>query len=457
MRLAVAAAIFMSAILAGASQDTSAGPVMPRKFGGQPSVVLTPESVRRLLTDRAEQPWRPEVNTERPRGDVSDLYQRVAPAVVVVRTDSGHGTGFLIDAQGTIVTNHHVIADGLRHDPVRRASYAMVHLGTLGADGTMSLQREPRRAFVYKHDSAPDLAVLRLENVAAATRLPFLTLAPAAPKPGAPAVAVGHPAAGLLWTVRTGEIASIGRMPTDLVNVVMTRLAAAGVKRDQIAADLERMPSRRILLTSIGINPGDSGGPVVDPQGRVVAVTFAVPRNPAFAKFSYHVHLDELQAFLKAVPSHPLLVVPDPWSLGPNVALDDLDGDRRPDVLIAGEDEPEAMLLDLDNDTPPAIFRDLDALVGDRKWDFEAAIQMVGDRTIAFYDSDNDGTVDLVISAAPEAAGNARFSRTPAGQWQVEVGKPARPVSGTYFKLPAMARRFDVLMSEISRRAQTGK
>ena len=431
---------------------------LPRTFPGPRTTVLTPESISRMLREPEESSrgaWRPEVNTERARGDAAALYPRMAPAVVAIRTLAGHGTGFLIDDQGTIITNHHVAAVAAMHDPVRRASYVMAHLGTLQPDGIMSLQREARRAYIHKLDAAMDLAVLKLSGLPAGTKLPFLTLAPAPPKPGSPAVALGHPAAGLLWTIRTGEVTSIGRLPADLANVVMFRLSAAAARRDQIVAELERLPSRRIVQTSIGINPGDSGGPVTDPQGRVIAVTFAVPRDPSLAKFSYHVHLDELKAFLKGVPATPMLVTPDPWDMGPEVAVIDVNGDTRPDMLLAGEDENvDTVLVDVDNDTPVALLRDADALVAKRRWEFEAAVKPERDGATAFYDTDNDGTVDLIISGGENIATNARFTRTPAGQWQVEVGKPMHPIAGAHFRNAAIGKRFEALMAEFIRRAE---
>jgi S1-C subfamily serine protease len=427
---------------------------LPRSFGSGVRTVITPESVWRLIVDPSEQPWRPDVNREHSRGYAAALYPKVAPAVVVVRTDSGHGTGFLIDDRGTLVTNHHVVEEGLRHDAARRASYAMVHLGTLSRDGSMTLQPGALRAYVYAIDAARDLALLRVERAPGAAPLPFLALAEAGARPGVPIVVVGHPAAGMLWTVRTGEVASVGRMPADMVNTVMTRLSAADSRRDDIASALARLTSRRIILTSAGINPGDSGGPVLDAAGRVVAVTFAVPASPSLAKFSYHMHLDELKVFLQDVPSAPRLVPPDPWALGPQVALDDLDGDRRPDVLVAGDEEPDTFLFDLDNDTPLASVRDLDDLVSRRTWEFEAGLRSAGDRMTAFYDSNGDGTIDLVLTAGADPAHHARFTRDAAGRWQVQTGAPLKPIGGANLRSPALAARFDALVSALVQRAR---
>lgn len=442
---------------AAARQEAVDSVTLPRSFGKDARIVLTPQSVWRLIVDPAEQPWRPAVNSERSRGDAADLYARVGPAVVVVRTDSGHGTGFLVDVRGTVITNYHVVEQGLRHDPVRRASYAMVHLGAIAREGLMELRPEPLRAYVHKVDPALDLAALRIDRgpgPAGATPLPFLTLADAGARPGSPVIVVGHPAAGMLWTIRSGEVASVGRMPGDMVNAVMTRLSAAASRREEITNALARLPSRRVLLTTAGINPGDSGGPVVDPLGRVIAVTFAVPPSAFLAKFAYHIHLDELRAFLKVVPPTPLLVPPDPWSLGSRVALDDLDADNRPDVLLAGDEEPETFLFDLDNDSQLAAVRDVETLVDGRHWEFEAGMRSTGDQVTAFYDTDNDGRVDLILMTHEDPGQHARFTLDRAGRWTVEIGKPVRPVGGVFLKVPRLAARFDALVNALVRRAR---
>src|SRR5437867_11088088 len=46
----------------------------------------------------------------------SGIYQRVAPATVLIRTLNGHGAGIIVDPKGWIVTSHHVV-DGGQTDP----------------------------------------------------------------------------------------------------------------------------------------------------------------------------------------------------------------------------------------------------------------------------------------------------------------------------------------------------
>jgi len=373
-----------------------------------------------------------------------------APSVVVVRTGTGHGTGFLIDASGLIVTNHHVVASGLMHDAERKASYAMVHFGRPGPDGTMHLLAEPVRAYLYKVDATRDLALLRVDApVPGLTALPHLTLADAPPRPGQDCAIVGHPSSGMLWTMRPCQVAAIGEMPADLVNVVMLKLASSGKERDDMAEQIRRLPSRRIILTSAQANPGDSGGPVVDERGRVIAVTFGGPGREAESKFTYHVHLDELKAVLADVPREPMFYRPDPWNLGPRVELKDLDGDGRPDLLLAGADRPETLLFDLDADSPQAFARpqNIAQLVAERKWDFEVGVTTAEGETAAFYDTDNDGAIDLILTGAVrDGTVDARFVVTPAGGWRYESGLKLPLLSGRYMKNPQLAARADRLI-----------
>ena len=104
--------------------------------------------------------WRPRANPERQRdGDLAELYGRVAPAVVVVLTGEAHGTGFLVDPAGWVVTNQHVIA-GAGVDPDSGSQVATVYLGGIGPDGVMRLDERGRPAFVYKASESKDLALL---------------------------------------------------------------------------------------------------------------------------------------------------------------------------------------------------------------------------------------------------------------------------------------------------------
>ena len=418
-------------------------------FSRESRLVVTPEGIDRVLFPRQSLSWEPRV--DRFRGG-ADLYAKVAPAVVVVRTSNAHGTGFLISPDGWNLTNNHVVVSGPLHEAARQASYVSIHLGRLGADGVMALTPAPVRAYVYKLDPVRDLGLLKLDSTP--TPLPFLPLSPTPPRPGMPATMIGHPASGMLWTYRTGQVSAAGRAPADLVDLVMARLSAASSQRGELTEAIRQLPSRRILLSSCEANPGDSGGPLVDDSGQVLGVTFAVPGDVGRAKFTYHVHVDEVEAFVQARPSRPTLVVPDPWDAGPKAHLRDFDGDGRIDTLILGDDEPEVVLIDLSGRTSFAGIRsDDDAytkLVAGRGWRFDVALQVKGREATAHYDTDGDGVVDLVRIGDDNEHASVQMTRGPQGRWS--VASATGPVLAyDLVRGPRLQKQLRIILAVVSR------
>src|SRR5205823_1780693 len=157
----------------------------------------------------------------------------------------------------------------------------------------------------YKESVEKDLALLKLADTPPRDQpLPVIGLASQAPAVGDDCVAIGHPRASVLWTARSGEVAGVGQWPHDRIDVVMSRLASSGKDRDDLARALKSIGSRKVLISTCGLNPGDSGGPLLDVKGQLIAVSFAVPaaeegERIRIDKFSYHVHLDEVKDFLK--------------------------------------------------------------------------------------------------------------------------------------------------------------
>jgi S1-C subfamily serine protease len=458
-RFAAATAAVVSLMIAphatGTAQQASkagfhSSPIGQR-FGSDVQLVLTPDTLQSMWgSDETSAPLA--VNRERRRGG-AEIYAKVAPAVVVVRTSHGHGTGFFIQSDGTFITNNHVVDAGLRHDPQRNASYAMAYVGQLAGDGMMQLRDQPIRAHVLKVDLQRDLALLKLD-APSATTYPALPLATTAPKPGVDCEIVGHPGSGLLWTYRVGQVSGIGQAPRDLVWDLMERLAVSGPRRAALEQRLSQEPSFRLLLTSTGAGPGDSGGPLLDATGAVIGVTHAVTAEPRQARFTHHIHLDEVRQFLASVPKTPVILAPDPWRFGPRAVLRDIDGGGPPDVLVAGDEGPEVMLFDLDNDTPAQLLAGNDALerlVLQRKWDFELAIDVRGAGYDVFYDTDNDGAVDLILTTdEAQPTSKDRLVRSAGGQWRADRAAPGeRLLSSQYFKVPGLARRMAAMQNAL--------
>jgi putative serine protease PepD len=165
---------------------------------------------------------------------VSAIYQRVRPSVVVIRTNDALGTGVIVADAGTILTVNHVI------DGARRITVTFY-------DGTTA------RAAVVSADPEHDVAVLRPAS------LPDVVV-PAAlgggADVGAQVVAVGNPL-GLTDSVSAGVVSCLDR----------TAETAEGTYPGLIQFDAS-------------INPGSSGGPLLDARGVVIGIVVSIA-NPA--------------------------------------------------------------------------------------------------------------------------------------------------------------------------------
>lgn len=355
----------------------------------------------------------------------SSAYSVAAPATVVVQCGNGHGTGFVIHPDGWIVTNYHVIADAAI-DAKSATRMVDVSFGMIDESGFMRLLEEPIPATVYKIDVDQDLALLKVSATPKAlSHLPSLSLAEKPPAPGSACAVVGHPAAGMPWTVRSGEVASSGNWPDDRIEVVTRQLTAIRKGSGQAKTQGKNQPQRRVIISSCGLNPGDSGSALVNEQGEVIGVSFAIPgrdasRGISLDKFSYHVHLEELRRFLKDRPESPQLCIPDAWLAGVSIREMDLDGDGIIDCLgfVDGPDgKLVGMALDLDGDSQVKKRSGLysSGYTADN-FDAELVVQFTPVVRV-FYDRDNDSKIDLVLSDFDEDGTPDQELRLSKGVW----------------------------------------
>ena len=178
---------------------------------------------------------------------VQEIYRRVSPVVVVVRADrwSGNlyeplnsGSGFLIDGEGHIATNSHVIKGA------DRVHISFLHGVTAPAE-------------IVGVSPGNDLALLKVSSAHVKSIEPVEIGDSSLVTPGQLAVAIGSPF-GLGGSVTVGVVGGIERV---------------------LGNDSAR-PVHGILQTDAVINPGDSGGPLLDRTGRVVGINTAVKRSP---------------------------------------------------------------------------------------------------------------------------------------------------------------------------------
>ena len=169
--------------------------------------------------------------------DDAALRQRVAPAVVLVRVDEGYGSGFVLNANGHVATNHHVVA----------------------GDGPVFVMQEDRTALadVAWSSARLDLAVLRIRGDSFHALRP-LPLAVSPPSALLDVIAVGFPGAA---------------------NAITTALAPSYNEGNvgRVVEGTWGLGALRIVQHSADINPGNSGGPLIDVCGRVVGVNTGGP------------------------------------------------------------------------------------------------------------------------------------------------------------------------------------
>ena len=164
-------------------------------------------------------------------GDAAAAAAAVMPSVVQVRAGSSSGSGFVLDARGHVVTNHHVVEGASR-----------VRL-ELSSGRSLS-------ATVVGTDEANDIAVLRVADPS--DLRPAALGSSAALRIGESVIAVGSPL-GLTGTVTGGLVSAVDR-----------------------EASLGGGTAQRVIQTDAPINPGNSGGPLVNLAGEVVGVNTAI-------------------------------------------------------------------------------------------------------------------------------------------------------------------------------------
>lgn len=176
-----------------------------------------------------------------------DIYRTKAPGVVnissitlsydvfyrAIPTESGSGSGFIIDKDGFILTNFHVVEEAKK-------------LTVTLADNTQW------KASLVGTDATNDLAVIKIDNPP--SNLTVLELGDSSEiVVGQKVLALGNPF-GLRQTLTTGIISALGRT-------------------------IEARNNRKIdgvIQSDAAINPGNSGGPLLDTEGKVIGINTAI-------------------------------------------------------------------------------------------------------------------------------------------------------------------------------------
>ncbi|MBI2454422.1 MAG: trypsin-like peptidase domain-containing protein [Parcubacteria group bacterium] len=184
------------------------------------------------------------------------------------RQEVGGGTGFVISADGLIVTNKHVVAD-------TKAEYTVL---------TNDEKKYPAK--VLARDPLKDLAIIKIE----AANLPTVVLGDSNNlEIGQTVIAIGNALGEFRNTVSMGIISGLAR----------TIVASGGGVTEEL---------RNIIQTDAAINPGNSGGPLLNLKGEVIGVNVAVAQGAQGVSFALPVN--EVKKSINSVKAQGRIVYP---------------------------------------------------------------------------------------------------------------------------------------------------
>lgn len=217
-------------------------------------------------------------NTEGEELTATEAYNKVAPAVVVVSTKSttqgyfmqsqeveGIGSGFIINEDGYILTNYHVI-EGAQEISV-----------TLSNDVTTTAQ-------VVNYDEAQDVAMIKItdENVKVPATVELGDSD--ALQAGEEVIAIGTP------------------LSTELSSTVTKGIISATSRNVSVQSGV----TMNLLQTDAAINAGNSGGPLVNTKGEVVGINSSKISGEAVEGIGFSIPINDIKDKIESL-SKPIL------------------------------------------------------------------------------------------------------------------------------------------------------
>ena len=165
---------------------------------------------------------------------LADLVEQVLPSVATLRgldtaLNEWSGSGFIVDDQGHLITNHHVV------DGMGETMTVSLHGGTTV------------KANVIGSDPVTDLAVLSLDT----SLLPALGIRTSPPRLGELCIAIGSPLGQFAESISLGVVSGLDR---------------------SIPTQQGSWPMEHMIQTDAAVNHGNSGGPLLDVRGFVIGV-----------------------------------------------------------------------------------------------------------------------------------------------------------------------------------------
>lgn len=275
--------------------------------------ISAPEQTVELSNDNAKISEITSARGGAAEGDLSALFKRLRHCVVTVRSEIGHGTGFIVDPAGLILTNQHVV----------------------GPSEYIAVQFDEQRkvaASLLAFDALKDVAVL-WANLSAFPEACVTTLA-------------------------KGQ----GNQPLIVEGEKVFTIGSPLSQRKILTTGVVSKVEPRGIISDININPGNSGGPLFNSAGQVVGITTYSEQARSGPGLSGIVRIEEADTILAQsrakmagtqAPSASLLpvepLVPYPFETASKTVSDE-NLDRRPYSFAVGDYEVEVV-------TPLLIYR----------------------------------------------------------------------------------------------------
>ncbi|MDO8661166.1 MAG: trypsin-like peptidase domain-containing protein [Candidatus Woesearchaeota archaeon] len=180
--------------------------------------------------------------------DFTNIVQKILPSVVSIQTDKSTGSGAIIDARGYIITNYHVI-EGATAGSVRTSD------------------KNTHQVRIVATNPAKDLAILQIEGDYTSLKLGNSD----GVEVGQRVIAVGSPA-GLEFSVNEGIISA---------------------RREN--------NGNEYFQTDVALNPGNSGGPLIDNTGKLIGINNFKLKN--FEGLNFALTINEAKQFIQTTIS----------------------------------------------------------------------------------------------------------------------------------------------------------
>jgi S1-C subfamily serine protease len=233
----------------------------------------------------------------------TEIFSKVQDSVVQVTTtntdiagplNSGLGSGFVYDNDGHIITNYHVVAlaslSGESSNNISSSNNNTNIIVTFN-DGSVYNAR------VVGSDRFSDIAVLRVENISESKLVPLTFGNSSQAKIGEQVVAIGNPF-GLSGTLTVGVVSGLGRTIPSLADdqQEQEQPPLPETPFDDLFPDIPGLPFQQpplipdqqqqersgafsipdIIQTDAAVNPGNSGGPLLNMKGQVIGMNTAI-------------------------------------------------------------------------------------------------------------------------------------------------------------------------------------